>query len=126
MNQVVLLYNFEKSRLKSVRRVLAPLKVTVKTVSKRAFSQPVGYLAGIDGILPSDEKYTGEGFTDEMLVMYGFSSEMIDLLIALLKRSPVGKISLKAVITPSNVYWSSLALYEEIKAEHSALADRSE
>lgn len=124
MKQVVLLYNFKKSRLQSVRRALAPLRVTVKTVSKRAFSQPVGYLAGIDGILPSGEKYTGEGFTDEMLVMCGFGSEMIDLLIALLNQSPVGKINLKAVITPSNVYWSSIALYEEIKAEHSALADK--
>lgn len=117
MKRVVLLYNFEKSRLQAVRKSLLPLKVDVKTVSKKDFNQPVGYLVGIDGILPVKEKISSESFTDEMLVMYGFGSEMIDVLIAALKKGGVGKIDLKAVITPSNVYWDSVTLYKAIKAD---------
>lgn len=121
VEQIVLLYNFERKRLQNVRKALVPLKVKIKTVSKGQFFQPLGYLAGVDGILPSDEKYTGEGFTEEMLVMYGFGSEKIDLLISLLSQCPIGKIELKAVITPSNMYWNGVKLYKEIKSEHDAM-----
>ncbi len=48
--QIVLLYNFDRERLRKVRKALAPLKVTIKTVSKKEFSQPVGYVAEIEGI----------------------------------------------------------------------------
>lgn len=121
MEQIVLLYNFDRLRLKEVRKALAPLKVRIKTVPKEQFLQPVGYVAGIDGILPSDEKNSGESFTDEMLVMYGFGNEKIDLLISLLKHCPVEKVDLKAVITPHNVYWDSIRLYKEVKADHDAM-----
>lgn len=122
MEQLVLLYNFDRLRLKAVRKALAPLRVMIKTVPKEQFSQPVGYVAGIDGILPSDEKGSGESFTDEMLVMYGFGNDKIDLLISLLKQCPGGTVELKAVITPSNVYWNSTRLYKEIKADHDAMS----
>ena len=52
-----------------------------------------------------------------MLVMHGFGGEMIDVLTAALKKSGIGKIELKAVITPSNINWDSMTLYKAIKAE---------
>lgn len=121
MKQMILLYNFNRYRLQSIRKALAPLNVPIKNVSKKDFMQPVGYVAGIDGILPSSDKLSQECFTDEMLVMCGFGSEKIDLLLALLKQGAVEKVDLKAVITPSNVYWSSIKLYKEVKSDHIAM-----
>ena len=81
----------------------------------------MGFLAGADGVSSNKTKNASEGFSDEMMVMYGFGSEMIDVLIAALKSGGVGKVDLKAVITPTNSLWDSMKLYSEIKAEHEAM-----
>ena len=121
MEKVVLLYNFDKTRLQLVRRALAPLNTVIRTVAKKDYVQPVGYLVGADGIAPIKSKNTTETFDDEMLVMYGFGEEMIDVLIMALRMGGVGKIDLKAIITPSNIGWDSVKLYKEIKADHLAM-----
>ncbi|HIT90497.1 MAG TPA: DUF3783 domain-containing protein, partial [Candidatus Merdenecus merdavium] len=54
----------------------------------------------------------------EMMVMKGLSSAKIDQIILQFRKNGIGKINLKAVITPSNQSWNSLELYEEIKKEH--------
>lgn len=121
MEKVVLLYNFDKTRLQLIRKALAPLNTVIKTVTKKDYIQPIGYLVGADGITPIKNKNTPETFDDEMLVMYGFGSEMIDVLIVALRMGGVGKIDLKATITPSNISWDSVKLYKEIKADHIAM-----
>ncbi len=121
MKKVVLLYNFDKTRLQQIRKALAPFNTTVKTVSERDYNQPIGSLVGVEGISPTESKSVLESFHDEMLVMYGFGSEMIDVIIAALKMGGVGKIDLKAVVTPSNMGWNSYKLYNEIKADHIAM-----
>ena len=118
MKKTVLLYNFNKSRLQLVRKALMPLGFTVKAVVKKDYSQPIGYLAGAQESSPCKEKHFGSGFDEEMLIMYGFGSELIDVLIAALKNIGIGKVDLKAVITPHNINWDSVTLYNEIKKEH--------
>ncbi|MGN1458257.1 MAG: DUF3783 domain-containing protein [Acutalibacteraceae bacterium] len=118
MRETVLLYNFDSERLPKVKRALMPLKFFLKTVSKEDFSQPIGVLAGIKGIEPVEEKYDGDGFDDEMIVMGGFTSAKIDALVRALNKNGIGKIALKAVITPTNVNWNSVELYKAVKADH--------
>ncbi|MGN0469640.1 MAG: DUF3783 domain-containing protein [Acutalibacteraceae bacterium] len=118
MRETVLLYNFDGDRLPKVKRALLPLKFFLKTVSKEDFSQPIGVLAGIKGIEPVEGKYDGDGFDDEMIVMGGFTSAKIDALVRALNKNGIGKIALKAVITPTNVNWNSVELYKAVKADH--------
>lgn len=118
MRETVLLYNFDSERQPKVKRALLPLKFFLKTVSKEDFSQPIGVLAGIKGIEPVEEKYDGDGFDDEMIVMGGFTSAKIDALVRALNKNGIGKIALKAVITPTNVNWNSVELYKAVKADH--------
>lgn len=118
MRETVLLYNFDGDRLPKVKRALLPLKFFIKTVSKEDFSQPIGVLAGIKGIEPVEGKYDGDGFDDEMIVMGGFTSAKIDALVRALNKNGIGKIDLKAVITPTNVNWNSVELYKAVKADH--------
>lgn len=121
MNLTVLLYNFSKERVQLVRRSLAPLHINVKCVNKKDFSQPVGYMAGIDGLEPVKGKGSVADFDEEMLVMCGFMGEMIDVLIAALRMGGVGKVELKAVITESNALWDGATLYKALSEERAFL-----
>lgn len=118
MREIVLLYNFDNARLPKIKRALLPLKICIKTVEKEDFSQPIGCLVGMKDIEPVGEKYSGDGFTDEMMLMAGFTSARIDALIRALNKNGVGRIDLKAVVTPTNKDWNSIELYEAVKADH--------
>lgn len=116
MNLTVLLYNFSRERVQLVRKALAPLHIVVKSVNKKDFPQPIGYMAGIDGIKPSKSTAVSD-FNEEMLVMCGFMGEMIDVLISALKVGGVGKVELKAVMTESNTLWDGVELYKALSEE---------
>lgn len=111
-------YNFSEDRLRKAKFALMPLKITVKNIEKEDFGQPVGFLAGINGIDPKNEKYSGDGFDEEMIVMHNFTSKSMDLLIKALIKHGVGRIPLKAVVTSVNKDWDSVSLYKAIKADH--------
>ncbi len=123
MKKTVLLYNFSKSRIRTVRNALSPMGCLVKSVDKVDYKQPVGFLTGVDGIRPNETKNVSESFSDEMMVMCGFGGEMIDVVIAALKKSGIGKIDLKAVVTPTNAHWDSIKLHDEIRAEHYSMTE---
>ncbi len=125
MRETVLLYNFNDEKLPKIRRALLPLKLFIKTVPKEDFLQPIGFLAGIKDIQPTEEKFTESGFCDEMLLMCGFTSAKTDMLIKALRRAGVGRIELKAVITPTNKYWNSIELYNAIKEEHRQMQENN-
>ncbi len=120
MKKTVLLYNFSAERLKAVRRALTPLGCSVRCVSKKEFSQPVGALAGLSDVsCAADKKITPENdFSDEMLVICGFSGDGIDVFLNALKYGGVGRIALKAVLTEHNASWSGSELHRELKSEH--------
>ena len=118
MDRVILLYNFSGKRLQNVRKALAPLNCVIKPVQKKDFSLPIGNLLGSGNNVNFEKQTPSDSFTDEMLVMYGFQGDMIDILIAALRVGGVGKIELKAIVTEHNINWSSVKLYKEIKAEH--------
>ena len=118
MNELALFYNFSDERLRKAKFALMPLKIRVKKVEKEDFNQPIGFLADIKGITPVAEKYDGSGFDDEMIVMHNFTSKSIDLLIKALNKCGVGRVPLKAVITPTSKEWDSITLIKALKADH--------
>ena len=63
-------------------------------------------------------------FSDEMAIMAGFSSAQIDAFIHALRKKGVGRIDYKAVLTPYNMKWDSVQLYEEIKKEHKMMTGK--
>ena len=66
-----------------------------------------------------------EDFSDEMAIMAGFSSAQIDAFIYALRKKGVGRIDYKAVLTPYNMKWDSVQLYEEIKKEHETMTGKT-
>lgn len=124
MKETVLLYNFtDKKRALMVRQALLPLGIRLKPVQREEYLKPIGALVSPGTAKDSQDKpYDGPGFTDEMLLMAGFTSGRIDTLIQALRRWGVGKIDYKAVLTDTNRDWDSLKLYEEIRKEHEAMS----
>ncbi len=118
MGETVLLYNFTGDRLKKIKMALLPLKMRIRIVEKPQFLQPLGFLAGIKGYSESPESFEAEGFDDELMLMSGFTNARINELLSSLYRHGLGKIDLKAVITPVNVGWNSIELYNAVKADH--------
>lgn len=125
MNEIALFYNFSEERLRKAKFALLPLKIRIKTVSRTEYNQPLGYLAGIKGIEPVSENADGTGFDEEMIVMHNFTSRTVDNLIRALNKCGVGRVPLKAVITPTNKEWNSIQLFEAVKADSEEMSGKN-
>ena len=97
MKELAMFYNFSDERLRKAKFALMPLKIQVKKVEKE------------------DD---GDGFDEEMIVMHNFTNKTIDSLIKALNKCGVGRVPLKAVITPTSKDWDSLTLIKALKADH--------
>ena len=119
MKETILLFHFsDKSRKNKLARALLPLRMKIREVAKEDYLQPVGYLAGNKEILTVEEDYTGEELEGEMILMAGLSSSQVDAVLKAIRKSGIGPIPYKAVLTPANQEWDVLKLFQEIRAEH--------
>ncbi len=115
----VLLYNFTQAeRRMKIKFCLHRLGIGCVDVAPEEQGQPLGLLLGLDGFEPGTAPAP---FTEEMLVMYALSREQFSGLLDALRRSGV-PVTLKAVVTETNIAWSSERLHRELAAEHAAMA----
>ncbi len=124
MKKMILAYNFSEERLSGVKRSAIAVKAAVRVVAPESFGEKIGYLAGVPGF--EQEGTAPEGsFQDEMLLMSGFDSADIDMMIKSLRKYGVGRVALKAIVTETNTGWSSVELYNAVKADHEEMQRRS-
>ena len=109
----VLLYNITGEKLMKIRIAALRLGLQLLEIPEESFAHPLGYLLGLPGFAPSEEKVA---FSDEMLVMETLSSPLLDAL-----RQSGATVALKAVVTEQNLAWSSAALCRELGREHAAM-----
>ena len=126
MKKLVLLYNFSEERTAKIRRSALPLKIGVRVIERADYHQPVGVLFGDKDFQPVEGTFNDIPFADEMLLMYGFSRRDIDNLIRALNKNGVGRIPLKAVVTPTNIWWDSMELHSAIVSDHQEMARRNQ
>lgn len=114
-----LLYNLEQTpQGKQIKCILIQLGVHIKNIQPKQYLIPLGILSGAEKTTKAlFETYTGEGFSEEMLVMKGFSNALLDEFLLRMRKAKIPRIQLKAVLTPSNQKWDSITLYEELKKE---------
>lgn len=115
--KTVLLYNFSEERLAKVKAAVMLAKAGARVVGSDDFCRKLGFLIGAEGFDDSRDEQAG-GFDEEMLVMSGFDSRDIDRLIKALRTTGVGRVALKAVVTPTNIGWNSVQLYRAVRADH--------
>lgn len=124
MRETILLFHFsEKDRRNRLTRALLPLRMKIREVERKDYLQPVGYLAGNKEISPVEEEYTGEELEGEMILMAGLSSSQVDAVLKAVRKSGIGPVPYKAVLTPANQEWDAIKLFQEIKSEHEQMKE---
>ncbi len=119
MKATILLFHFsDKDRRNKLTRALLPLRMKIREVSREDYLQLVGYLAGKKDIPPLDETYDGEELEGEMLLMAGLLGPQVDQVLKAVRKSGIGPVPYKAVLTSANQSWNALKLFQEIKSEH--------
>lgn len=118
MKPTLLVFNVtDKKRVAGIKKSLLLLGIRGKFVNKELYDVPIGMI--FEGKFPDNYgKYDSEELTEEMIVMGGFTSSMVDKLIASFYKNGVGKINLKAMLTETNAEWNAQELFLELKKEH--------
>lgn len=117
---VVLLYNFQGEKLKTIKMVCMMMQIKFREVVKEEYNQPLGALLGLPDIEALADSHQGEELSEEMILLYGFDGSKLQNFLTALQRGGVGRIDLKAMLTENNKTWSGLALYDELCQEREA------
>lgn len=118
MMEEVLLYNLDNEKGRLVKQLCTLMKVRFKAVAREDYLEPVGAIAGIKGVARKGLCYEGPAFPDEMMVFKGFSDKMLKNFLDRYRQAGIGKVDLKAGLTPYNIGWNSLELHDELVREH--------
>lgn len=116
LSPAVLLYNLTGSRAEAVDRWLASKGIRSFHVSTADYARPLGALLQLPGF-PDSEALCLNGFSEEMLVMFGFHGTMLQDFLGWFRAEGLEPVALKAVATPTNLQWSSLTLHQELAKE---------
>ncbi len=114
----ILLFNMNKDRQLSIEKLCRSLSIKTSYIKPAYYSQSLGYLAGIQGFPRNSTQHNEPGFESEMLVFSGMDSELTDRFLKAFKEADLTPIALKAVVTPTNIFWTPVMLYQELKKEH--------
>ena len=113
----VLIFNFSEEKLKMLKMVCMMMGIRFKIIPKENYLQPIGALFAIEGIEMNDKIYTGEEFSEEMMLLCNFNSEKLQKFLQGTQRLGVGKIDLKALLTEHNKTWSPIEIFAELNKE---------
>ena len=118
MGQTILEFRLNRDKHNAVQEICNRLGITTVVVARKDYGQKLGALAGVNGFSKENKLYEGAELPAEMLIFSGMNSEQVDDFLAEYKKSGCEPIGLKAVITPSNVFWNVTELFQELMREH--------
>ncbi len=117
---IILLYNLRNIKGKKIEKLSSRLKITAKYVEASGYLEPIGFLAEIPDIAETGQVLNGVPFMDEMLVMSGFSDDLLNTFLKEFKKQHIEPVALKAIITSQNKTWDSFMLNKELNREREA------
>ena len=120
---LILCYNLDAESLQRLRAVCEAQGLQIKAVAPWEYGAPIGALAGIP-MQKGPANRALAGFTDPMLLMCHLLSPQLDAFLQGMRAYGVPRIALKAVLTPSNVTWTSCRLRDELAREHEAMGGK--
>lgn len=134
MREAVLYYNPGNAPKPALMKsVLVRMGIRIKNVTEEQTGETIGNLLGIkteelpdkeeENVAVSQENTDGY-IEEQMLVLYQFTERRLDQLLQQLRKAGVPKIELKAIVTEKNSRWTLYQLYEELKKEREAFADK--
>ncbi len=116
----ILLFNMNKDRQLSIEKLCRSLSIKSSYIKLSSYSQSLGYLAGIQGFPRTPSTFNGAELESEMLIFSGMDSGLTDRFLQAAKDNHLPPITLKAIVTPTNIFWTPIKLYQELKKEHNS------
>jgi len=120
-NRNVLLFEMNALKVMQIESVAKQFEINVNLIERKNYSESLGALLGITGMARRNKPYSGDLLGEEMMIMSGVDPKCMEQFLDALKSAGVSAIALKAMVTPTNVFWSPSQLYTEIKKEHELL-----
>lgn len=117
----ILLYNLENEKGKKIEQLCNSLQTPFRHIPPSSYSACIGTLAGIPHVNPVNVPFSSEIFTDEMMVFFNFNGKELNEFLNRYREEGIGKVNLKATITPYNKHWSSSHLRNELQKEYEEL-----
>ena len=118
----ILVYNIkDEQKLTGIR--LCALKQGAETVvvSPEDFSKPLKSVLGLESVSSSDSDAPEKQFEGEMLVMHALDNRQFNSFLDSLRSFDIS-VPLKAVVTDTNISWSSEKLHRELSSERKAIS----
>lgn len=120
----VLLFQVNKIKKQQIEKLCQELDIEVVIVDKKQYLEPLGLIAGIEKIPKSGKMYKGMEFPMEMMVFSGIHPELLDLFLQKYREYCIEPIGLKAILTPTNIFWNAEQLYKELLKEHMSFQNK--
>ena len=118
---VLLCYHLGEEHRNQIRLLCMRLKIRVRMVEESEYGQTLAALCGLEPLTPAPDAMIP--FDSEMLVLANFTPDLISLFLNGFKQAGIAPVQLKAVLTETNKHWDAFTLYDQLKAEHEALAN---
>ena len=115
--ETVLMYNCNGEQWAKLRQIFLMLRVRIRPVEADQYGLTLAELLSRSG----EKRGVEEDFSDPMLVFCGLSQGKLDQLLTAMGRSGLPRITLKAMLTPTNAGWTSQQLWTELRREHAAM-----
>lgn len=121
----VLLFHVKKEKRLQIENLCRGLEMKAIAVEYKQYLEPLGVIAGIQEIPKSGKVYQGMDFPMEMMVFSGIHQELLDVFLQKYRELHIEPIALKAILTPTNVFWNAEQLYQELLKEHMSFHNKN-
>jgi hypothetical protein len=133
--KMILAINFIPERIKQLKFLALLTKSQIRIVTENDMDKTVGELLGFtkeeienisalkkqaekEDIPENQELTTAMKVTKEAIILCGFDSSALNVLLNGIRRGPLKNIPLKAGVTPNNISWNIYTILQEISKEH--------
>ena len=119
MKPTLLCYHLSGEKASKIRFAAMRLRILLRDVKPEKYGWTLNALCGLEEA--GESVPCEEPFSDEMLVMAGFSPALMNQLLQTFRQMKIPPVPLKAMLTETNGQWDSCRLHREISAEHEAM-----
>ena len=125
-NGAVYFYNLNSAKGRQIRMLCLKQGLKIRVVDQSQYEEAIGAIAGVPGYVLKESTYSGEGFSEEMLILKGFSERMLDSFLHGFRKMKIQPVALKAILTEANCGWNSIELHDELVKEHESMNRHTE
>lgn len=125
MKKMILTFSLKEEQKRAVTLIGRKMGIQIREVAPADYGRTLGALCD----LPQADKRVqvqreAKAFPKEMLVFSGLDSKGLDRFLAEYRKTDLGKIDLKAMVTPTNAGWTPVQLFFELMREHITILAR--